>query len=133
MRARRQADQALAVPVEPVARLDPSGFDPSRELFECEEWSENPFHTIEVQACSKTQTIQFACGDYSGDYHGENPSGVALNLDDAETLACFVLDQISAIRALATEARRAETLGSVHEGAGRQATPNPSPGGGEAA
>jgi hypothetical protein len=28
--ARRQADQALAVPVEPVARLDPTGFDPSR-------------------------------------------------------------------------------------------------------
>jgi hypothetical protein len=24
------ADQALAVPVEPVSRLDPSGFDPSR-------------------------------------------------------------------------------------------------------
>jgi hypothetical protein len=27
--------------------------------------------------------------------------------------------------AIATEARRAETLGSVHEGAGRQASPNP--------
>jgi hypothetical protein len=26
----RPADQALAVPVEPVSRLDPSGFDPSR-------------------------------------------------------------------------------------------------------
>lgn len=28
--ASAKADQALAVPVEPVARLDPSGFDPSR-------------------------------------------------------------------------------------------------------
>jgi DNA-directed RNA polymerase alpha subunit len=28
--ASANADQALAVPVEPVARLDPAGFDPSR-------------------------------------------------------------------------------------------------------
>jgi hypothetical protein len=28
--ASAKADQALAVPVEPVSRLDPSGFDPSR-------------------------------------------------------------------------------------------------------
>jgi hypothetical protein len=28
--ASAMADQALAVPVEPVARLDPAGFDPSR-------------------------------------------------------------------------------------------------------
>jgi hypothetical protein len=28
-------DQALAVPVEPVARLDPTGFDPSRVCPEC--------------------------------------------------------------------------------------------------
>ena len=83
--------------------LDGSRCDPGREIFEFEEWNENAFHTIEVQACSKTQTVQFACGDYSGDYHGENPSGVALALDDAEALACFVLDQITAIRALLKE------------------------------
>lgn len=87
----------------PSAGSRPIGFDPGREIFKSDEWEQDAFHTIEVQTCSKTQTVQFACGDYSGDYHGENPSGVALTLDDAEALACFVLDQITAIRTLAKE------------------------------
>jgi hypothetical protein len=62
-------------------------------------------------------------------FHGDfNFYGGAFKNDWHEYMARFTEGQLVSIRAvhepaIATEARRAETLGSVHEGAGRKASP----------
>jgi hypothetical protein len=51
-------DQALAVPVEPVARLDPSGFDPSRGFIVNVRWG----HLDRMPKCQHGRVICSECG-----------------------------------------------------------------------
>lgn len=118
-------DQALAVPVEPVARLDPPGFDPSRVV--AVEFIE-PSIVVEQQGydgcCTGDKYIWvrhegrphldalLATVHYNYAYHDNcTIRGVA------ERVANVLAGRGPAI---ATEAQRAMTVehGSIHEGAG---------------
>jgi hypothetical protein len=71
------------------------------ELFECREFEENAFRSMEVQICGETRTVQFSTSDHGGD-HPTSPS-VAINWSDAADLAKWILSSLN-------EASRCSTL-----------------------
>jgi hypothetical protein len=64
------------------------------ELFECEEFREDAFRSMEVQICGKTKTVQFCVEDHGGD-HPTAPS-VAIDWPDARKLAQWILSTVDA-------------------------------------
>jgi hypothetical protein len=112
---RAPSGQALAVPATPASAVDgPSGFDPSR--YTDSTLVPNSIAALlgEIVRIADDYDLRDAIDDCG-------PTSIADSF--------IWRDCIEAAAAIATEARRAETVeqGSVHEGAGREAAlPNPS-------
>jgi hypothetical protein len=65
----------------------------TKELFECREFEENAFRSMEVQICGETRTVQFTTSDHGGD-HPTSPS-VAIDWSAAVDLATWIITHTS--------------------------------------
>lgn len=79
-------------------------------IFECREYREDAFRSMEVQICGETKTVQFCVEDHGGD-HPTAPS-VAINWNNALDLANWILSRTSdhaqdpLVQKIEAEARR---------------------------
>jgi hypothetical protein len=64
-------------------------------IFECREFREDAFRSMEVQICGETKTVQFCVEDHGGD-HLTAPA-VAINWANAIDLANWVLSHTSGV------------------------------------
>jgi hypothetical protein len=61
----------------------------TKELFECREFEEDAFRSMEVQICGETRTVQFAVSDHGGD-HPTSPAA-AIDWGKAVDLARWII------------------------------------------
>jgi hypothetical protein len=125
VRARRlDADQALAVPATPASAVDgPSGFDPSRIAKSLSDAQRRCVMVLgpEFKTPPRGHAYWASTMLYGDKLTRFRYVGSRLNKREY----CLTTPGLAVKHAIATEARRAETAkqGSVHEGAGRKASP----------
>jgi hypothetical protein len=72
---------------------DQSYSETERAIFECREFREDSFRSMEVQICGETKTVQFCAEDHGGD-HPTAPA-VAIDWTAAIDLATWILSHTS--------------------------------------
>jgi hypothetical protein len=83
-------DAEPACPAKPQADA-PSSAATTAPIFECREFEENAFRSMEVQICGETRTVQFAVSDHGGD-HPTTPA-VAIDWSAALDLAAWIMSR----------------------------------------
>lgn len=83
-----------------IIRARQSALIGSQPHFDSRRWDETPHCGLEIQACAKTETIQFGGWDYpntAGD-DATSPGGVAIPLDEARRIAQAIRTNIELIK-----------------------------------